>query len=118
MRSFSLTTARNRELAKTEMPKSAKELLCDLIASAENLYGPRVNYNVEEVLICPDKKYAQTIVDIQNHQITVHITVFQGRRNAQTIYQLAHEAVHCLCPTSRMDTLYLEEVSPSVMPLM
>jgi hypothetical protein len=91
------------------MPKDAKQALCDLIAAAEKLYGPRVQYDIRKVLIFPDKKYAQTIVDTLNKTITVHITVFRGHKDAQTIYQLAHEAVHCLCPVSRMDTLYLEE---------
>jgi hypothetical protein len=101
-------------LAKTKgvlprMPKDAKEVLCHLIAGAEKLYGPRVQYDIGEVLICPDKKYAQTIVNTLNNTITVDITVFRGHKDVQTIYQLAHEAVHCLCPVSRVDTLYLEE---------
>lgn len=54
-----------------------------------------------------DKKFAQTLVDEKNKTVSVKITA--TTKLAQIKYQLWHEAVHCLAPVQRVDTLWFEE---------
>ncbi len=69
----------------------------------------RLGYPISNVSIIQNKDYVQTIVSDTNEEIEVHLTIYVGRKDPQTVYQMAHEAVHCLFPTARMDTTYLEE---------
>jgi len=64
---------------------------------------------------CPvayhDKSYAQAIVDDKARTISVKLadpTPFRDR-DIEARYELWHEAVHCLAPVNRMDTLWFEE---------
>jgi len=54
-----------------------------------------------------NKPFAQTLVDDNNKTIAVKVT--ETAKIAQQRYQLWHEAVHCLAPVPRMDTLWFEE---------
>jgi hypothetical protein len=54
-----------------------------------------------------EKNFAQTIVDEKNKTVSVKITA--TTKLAQVKYQLWHEAVHCIAPVQRMDTLWFEE---------
>jgi hypothetical protein len=54
-----------------------------------------------------DKYFAQTLVDEKNKTISVKLAA--TTKLAQIKYQLWHEAVHCLAPVQRMDTLWFEE---------
>ena len=66
---------------------------------------------------CPvayhEKSYAQSIVDVKARTISVKLadpTCFKDRdRDNEARYELWHEAVHCLAPVNRMDTLWFEE---------
>jgi len=54
-----------------------------------------------------DKNFAETLVDEKNKIISVKLTA--TTKLAQIKYQIWHEAVHCLAPVQRVDTLWFEE---------
>jgi hypothetical protein len=84
------------------------------IQAAASLYGEPVSKFKFLPVGYHDKKYAQTIVYEDAATIAVKLadpTVFANDdyRTKGAIYQLWHEAVHCLAPVNRMDTLWFEE---------
>lgn len=91
------------------MQNTPKALVEYMIRKAEKLYGKKVGYPLNDVIIMPSKNYAQTLVDEDKGDLKVSLTTYLTNKNPQTVYQAAHEAVHCLFPVQRMDTLYLEE---------
>jgi len=86
-----------------------KATLLRLIGEAEQRYGQREAFELTTVTVEEGRKWAQTLVNSANRTIEVRVSVFVNDRDPQTIYQLAHEAVHCLFPVQRLDTIYIEE---------
>jgi hypothetical protein len=84
------------------------------IEAASSLYGEPVSKFTFLPVEYHDKNYAQTIVYDGAATIAVKLAnpaVFANDdyRTKGAIYQLWHEAVHCLAPENRMDTLWFEE---------
>lgn len=78
---------------------------------AASLYGPPAQTFRLEPVSYHQKNYAQSIVDEHNRTISVRLadpTPFADK-DGEATYELWHEAVHCLVPVSRMDTLWFEE---------
>lgn len=87
------------------------EELRKAIGVAESLYGSRdMTYELKPVEY-HQKNYAQSVVDTEARTVSVKLadpTPFNDR-DLEAKYELWHEAVHCLSPVCRMDTLYFEE---------
>ena len=81
------------------------------IGTAESLYGPRdPTFHLLPVAY-HQKNYAQSLVNQANRTISVKLAdpaVFEDKET-EARYELWHEAVHCLAPVERMDTLWFEE---------
>lgn len=62
-----------------------------------------------EIRDMPNRLYPETIPDPR--AMTVNIRLRESARNdpQQRTYQLAHEAIHCLAPRAKRDTLWFEE---------
>jgi hypothetical protein len=89
----------------------AKELrtLKRILGLVEGRFGPRnTSWKLRPVLV-QGQNFAQTIVSESDRTITVRLTESTRNHQLQAMYQLAHEAVHCLSPAARFDTLWFEE---------
>jgi hypothetical protein len=75
----------------------------------EGRFGPRMTgWKLRPVLI-QGQDFAQTMVSESHRTITVRLTESTRNHPLRAIYQLAHEAIHCLSPAERFDTLWFEE---------
>jgi hypothetical protein len=87
--------------------------LHEAIATAALLYGQRD----ETFELLPvghhQRKYAQSIIDHEARTISVKLAdaalFTEADKDNEAKYELWHEAVHCLAPVGRMDTLWFEE---------
>jgi len=87
-----------------------KELAVAMRAAAK-LYGePDKRFTIKPVQPHTER-YAQAKVDPNTLTVTVHVSELSlfPDPDAEAKYQLWHEAVHCLFPVNRMDTLWFEE---------
>jgi hypothetical protein len=82
--------------------------LGELIAQAVNLYGGRYrgDWTIGSVRV-GDRP--ETILDRDRALIQVHVTQMALHDENIAVYQLAHEAVHCVIASGRRDTIYFEE---------
>jgi hypothetical protein len=87
--------------------------LSKAIAEAAARYGAADPAFTRCPVVYHEKSYAQSIVDEKARTISVKLadpTPFRARnRDIEARYELWHEAVHCLAPVNRMDTLWFEE---------
>jgi hypothetical protein len=87
--------------------------LATAICAAENLYGERDKRFALKPVEHHAETYAQTKVDDTAFTLTVYTSdlsnLTKAAAEAEAKYQLWHEAVHCLFPVNRMDTLWFEE---------
>lgn len=81
------------------------------IAEAATRYGAADPTFTRCPVVYHEKNYAQTIVDDKARTISVKLANPGPFRNkdSEAQYELWHEAVHCLAPVNRMDTLWFEE---------
>lgn len=89
----------------------AKELrtLKRILRVVEGRFGPRITgWKLRPVLV-HGENFPQTMVSESDRTITVRLTELTRNHPLQAIYQLAHEAIHCLSPAARLDTLWFEE---------
>jgi hypothetical protein len=86
--------------------------LSEAIAAAAARYGAADPTFTRCPVAYHEKSYAQTIVDDKARTISVKLADprrFFKDRDSEARYELWHDAVHCLAPVNRMDTLWFEE---------
>jgi hypothetical protein len=57
----------------------------------------------------PGRLFVETIPNRADKAVTVRLRQSANQYPQQRMYQLAHEAIHCLAPRPRRDTLWIEE---------
>jgi hypothetical protein len=87
------------------------EELRTAIAAASSLYGTRDESFELLPVAYHEKNYAQSVVDDRAMTISVKLAnpAPFSDRDSEAKFELWHEAVHCLVPVNRMDTLWFEE---------
>lgn len=89
-------------------PARTKELLATL-RFAENRFGPRVHGWAYKPVLVEGANYPETLVNTKAKSAQVRITESTKKYPDQAAFQLAHEAIHCLAPVERRDTIWFEE---------
>jgi hypothetical protein len=80
-----------------------------LFQLAQQRFGPcEPGWIVDSVLV-QGSNFPETTSDLNSHRVLVRITDSARLDSQRRTYQLAHEAVHCLSPRGRRDTLFFEE---------
>jgi hypothetical protein len=90
------------------MAKNTKNLK-RIISIVERRYGLRVPGCKLRPVLIEGQNFPQTLVSDHDRTVTVRLTESTRKYPQQAIFQLAHEAVHCLSPAARLDTLGFEE---------
>ena len=80
-------------------PQRTKELL-NILRHAERRFGPRQPGWTIKPVVVEGKKYPQTLVDESKKTVQVRITESTKKHPEQAIFQLSHEAIHCLAPVN------------------
>lgn len=89
-------------------PKMTQKLLT-ILRSAEKRFGPRVNGWTVKPVDVAGTSFPETTADTIKSAVQVRITASTNQYPMQAAYQLAHEAIHCLAPAGRRDTIWFEE---------
>jgi hypothetical protein len=78
------------------------------ISAAAAKYGPAEDYRLLPVVF-HDKTFAQLDVNVEARTVQVHLASVASTSEEEPKYELWHEAIHCLAPVRRWDTLWFEE---------
>jgi hypothetical protein len=80
-----------------------------ILSSVELRFGARVpGWTMLPVLI-EGQRFPQTLVSEASRTFRVRLTESTNDHPQQALFQLAHEAIHCLSPAERCDTIWFEE---------
>ena len=83
--------------------------LTAILRLAEKRFGSRMGgWKINPVDVA-GSSFPETIVDPAGKTVQVRITASTRKYPMQATYQLAHEAIHCLAPVGRRDTIFFEE---------
>lgn len=88
-------------------PALTKRFLA-ILRGHEARFGPRIP-GWSYIVVPEGQSFPETIRDLSKKQVRVRVTVSTLQYPMQAAFQLCHEAVHCLAPTSRRDTIWFEE---------
>ena len=80
-----------------------------ILRKHEVRFGPRVA-GWSYIVVPEGQSFPETTIpDTAKKQVRVRVTMSTLQYPMQAAFQLSHEAVHCLAPTSRRDTIWFEE---------
>jgi hypothetical protein len=82
-----------------------------IFAMVQKRFGPAEpgwKFQVEARDI-PGRLFVETIPNPADKTVIVRLRHSANQDPQQRMYQLAHEAIHCLAPRPRRDTLWIEE---------
>jgi hypothetical protein len=79
--------------------------------SVQKRFGPsEPGWKIQvEVRDIPGRLFPEIIPDMAVKTVTVRLRESVKQYAQQRMYQLSHEAIHCLAPRARRDTLWFEE---------
>src|ERR1700730_3173430 len=80
-----------------------------ILSIAENRFGRRVTGWAMLPVLIEGQRFPQTLVSEAARTTRVRLTLSTNLYPLQATFQLAHEAIHCLSPAERTDTIWFEE---------
>jgi hypothetical protein len=83
--------------------------LLTVLKGAERRFGDRVpGWRIRPVLV-HGFNFPETTANDADKSVQVRVTASTTRYPMQAAFQLSHEAIHCLAPACRRDTIWFEE---------
>src|ERR1700680_1195508 len=89
-------------------PQMTQKLL-QILKSIEKRVGPRWPGWAIKPVVVARASFPETTRDAVKHTVQVRITASTTKYPMQAAYQHSHEAIHCLAPACRRDTIWFEE---------